>query len=110
MVACTSKYASPRATQTNTDKRYSYEYVKKISVTQPKKALQMLQHAEEHKLMSPLDINILRSMVYYNSMLDYKKATFYAEAALNDSDINNRPEQLMSLLYLAALEYYNRGN
>lgn len=110
MVACTSKYASPRATQTNTDKRYSYEYVKKISVTQPKKALQMLQHAEEHKLMSPLDINILRSTVYYNSMLDYKKATFYAEAALNDSDINNRPEQLMSLLYLAALEYYNRGN
>lgn len=110
MVACTSKYASQRATQTNTDKRYSYEYVKKISVTQPKKALQMLQHAEEHKLMSPIDINILRSMVYYNSMLDYKKATFYAEAALNDSDINNRPEQLMSLLYLAALEYYNRGN
>lgn len=110
MVACTSKYASQRATQTNTDKRYSYEYVKKISVTQPKKALQMLQHAEEHKLMSPLDINILRSTVYYNSMLDYKKATFYAEAALNDSDINNRPEQLMSLLYLAALEYYNRGN
>lgn len=39
MVACTSKYASQRATQTNTDKRYSYEYVKKISVTQPKKAL-----------------------------------------------------------------------
>lgn len=110
MVACTSKYASPRATQTNTDKRYSYEYVKKISVTQPKKALQMLQHAEEHKLMSPLDINILRSTVYYNSMLDYKKATFYAEAALNDTDINNRPEQLMSLLYLAALEYYNGGN
>lgn len=110
MVACTSKYASQRATQTNTDKRYSYEYVKKISVTQPKKALQMLQHAEEHKLMSPIDINILRSMVYYNSMLDHKKATFYAEAALNDSDINNRPEQLMSLLYLAALEYYNRGN
>ena len=42
MVACTSKYASQRATQTNTDKRYSYEYVKKISVTQPKKASQML--------------------------------------------------------------------
>ena len=110
MVACTSKYASQRVTQTNTDKRYSYEYVKKISVTQPKKALQMLQHAEEHKLMSPIDINILRSMVYYNSTLDYKKAIFYAEAALNDSDINNRPEQLMSLLYLAALEYYNCGN
>lgn len=110
MVACTSKYASQRATQTNTDKRYSYEYVKKISVTQPKKALQVLQHAEEHKLMSPIDINILRSMVYYNSMLDYKKATFYAEAALNDPDIKHRPEQLMSLLYLAALEYYNCGN
>lgn len=110
MAACTNKNASQRATQTNTDKRYSYEYVKKISVTQPKKALQVLQHAEEHKLMSPIDINILRSKVYYNSMLDYKKATFYAEAALNDSDINNRPEQLMSLLYLAALEYYNCGN
>lgn len=60
--------------------------------------------------MSPIDINILRSMVYYNSTLDYKKAIFYAEAALNDSDINNRPEQLMSLLYMAALEYYNCGN
>lgn len=110
MAACTNKDASLRATQPNTDKRYSYEYVKKISVTQPKKALQVLQHAEEHKLMSPIDINILRSMVYYNSMLDYKKATFYAEAALNDSDINNRPEQLMNLLHMAALEYYNCGN
>lgn len=110
MAACTNKDASLRATQPNTDKRYSYEYVKKISVTQPKKALQVLQHAEEHKLMSPIDINILRSMVYYNSMLDYKKATFYAEAALNDSDINNRPEQLMNLLHMAALEYYNCGD
>lgn len=110
MVACTSKDASQGATPSNTDKRYSYEYVKKISVTQPKKALQVLQHAEEHKLMSPIDINILRSMVYYNSMLDYKKATFYAEAALNDSDINNRPEQLMNLLHMAALEYYNCGD
>lgn len=110
MAACTNKDTSQRATQPNTDKRYSYEYVKKISVTQPKKALQVLQHAEEHKLMSPIDLNILRSMVYYNSMLDYKKATFYAEAALNDSDINNRPEQLMNLLHMAALEYYNCGD
>ena len=110
MVACTSKDASQGATPSNTDKRYSYEYVKKISVTQPKKALQVLQQAEKQKLMSPIDINILRSLVYYNSMLDYKKATFYAEAALNDSDINNRPEQLMNLLYLAALVYYNCGN
>lgn len=92
------------------DDRYTYEYVKKISVTQPKQALQLLRTAEERKLMPELDVNVLRGIVYYNSMLDYKKANTYTEAALCDPSITQHPDRLMETLHIAAQVDYNRGD
>ncbi len=109
ITACTNKDNAGRASGEQ-DSKYSYEYVKKICVTQPDKALTLLKTAEDKHLMPALDINMLRSMVYYNSMLDYKKAIHYAEAALHDPDVENHPDKLQNLLHMASMEYYYAGN
>lgn len=108
--ACSAKDASKGGKMAMHDEKYSLEYIKKICVTQPNKALQLLQTAEDKQLMPALDINMMRSMVYYNSMLDYKKATHYAEVALRDPEAGHQPEKLQNLLHMAALEYYYMGN
>lgn len=110
IAACIGKQSADNTEQKSKENTYSYEYVRKICVTQPQKALSLLQTAEDKGLMSSLDINILRSVVYYNSALDYTKATQYAEAALKDPDLKNHPEQLMNLLNMASIEYYYSGN
>lgn len=106
MAACSNNGQAPRNGQASDDK-YTYDYVKKISVTQPKKALQLLRTAEERKMMPDLDINVLRGIVYYNSMLDYKKAKTYTEAALRNPAINKQPARLLETLDVAARIDYN---
>ena len=108
MTACSGGQA-PRKGQPSDD-RYTYEYIKKVSVTQPKQALRLLSTAEERKMMPELDINVLRGMVYYNSMLDYKKAGTCTEAALRDPSITHKPDRLLEALHIAALVYYNRSD
>ncbi len=110
MVAIVAACSNNGQAKQSSDDKYTYEYVKKISVTQPKQALQLLRTAEERKLMPDLDINVLRGIVYYNSMLDYKKAGVYTEAALRDPTINKHPDRLLETLHTAALIYYNRGD
>ena len=110
MTACSNKDGTKEAIHPSGSDRHTFEYIKKISVTQPKQALRLLQTAENKNLMSELDINALRCLVYYNSMLDYNKATHYAEMALSDSTINSHPQQLQSILHICSLLYYNSGD
>lgn len=109
MSACSNDRQTPRMDQPSND-RYTYEHVKKISVTQPKQALRLLRDAEERKTMAELDINALRGIVYYNSMLDYKKASAYTDAALRDPSIEKHPDRLLEMLHIASLLYYNRSD
>ncbi len=109
MAACSTNGQRPRKGQTSDD-LYTYEHVKKISVTQPKRALRLLRTAEERKLMPELDINVLRGMVYYNSMLDYKKAGICIDAAMRDPSIDKHPDRLLETLHIASLVYYNRSD
>lgn len=108
LVACNNKRQDTSSTPAKAN-RYSYEYVKQISLTQPKLALSILQTADAKGLMTPIDINTLRSMVYFNAMGDYTKAITYLEAALSDPDYGKQPDLQQSLLNMAALEYYSAG-
>lgn len=108
LVACDNKQQDTSNLPAKAN-RYSYDYVKKICLTQPKLALHILQTADSKGLMRPIDINTLRSMVYFNAMGDYPKAITYLEAALRDPDYGKQPDLQQSLLNMAALEYYNAG-
>lgn len=109
MAACTQKEQAPKATATSHATQYTPEYVKKICKTQPKSAIRILQTVEDEKLMPLIEINTLRSMVYFNSMSDYRKAIACMEAALNDPDYDKRDDMQQKLLNMAALEYYCAG-
>ena len=110
LTACTRQSQAPSAAQTGKANQFSAEYVKRISMTQPKQALSILQTAEDKSLMPQIDIHTLRSMVYFNSMGDYRQAVASLEAALNDPDYDKRTDLQQSLLNMAALEYYSLGH
>ena len=109
MAACTQKEQAPKATATSHATQYTPEYVRQICKTQPESAIHILQTAEDKKLMPLIEINTLRSMVYFNSMSDYRKAIACMEAALNDPDYDKRDDMQQKLLNMAALEYYCAG-
>ena len=109
MTACTHGAQAPKAVAQGKTSQYSAEYVKRISMTQPKLALRILQTAEDKKLMPQIDINALRSLVYFNSMGNYRKAITYLEAALHDPDYEKRTDLQQSLYNMASLEYYSVG-
>ena len=109
LAACSRQPQTPATAQESRSNRYSYEYVKQISLTQPKLALRILQTAEDKELMPVIEINVLRSMVYFNSARNAHKAITYLEAALNDPDFNKRSDLRDKLLSMASLEYYSIG-
>ena len=88
---------------------YTNDYIKKICVTQPGRALAMLDTAEQKGYMHPIDINALRSMIYNNATMEYGKAADCAMKALHHPDINKFPDKEERLLNMAASEYYSIG-
>lgn len=88
---------------------YTNDYIKKICVTQPGRALAMLDTAEQKGYMHPIDINALRSMIYNNATMEYGKAADCAMKALRHPDISQYPDKEDRLLNMAASEYYSIG-
>lgn len=110
LVACSQNEHARKSATIQKDPKYSYEYIKKISLTQPKRALGILDKAEKHRLMSSLDINTLRSIVYNNAFQDFYTAAEYASKALEDKSADKNPERQQKLYSMAAAQYYNCGN
>lgn len=108
MTACTHKEQTSGKPKAHSG-QYTPEYVRQICKTQPAAAIRILQTAEDKKLMPLIEINMLRSMVYFNSMSDYRKAVTCMEAALNDPDYDKRDDLQQKILNMAALEYYCVG-
>ena len=76
---------------------YTEQYITDIYMTEPDRALQLLDEAEEKRVMLPARINDLRSMVYRNKY-QCKLAFRYARRAyVQDSVANNTPEHLLKM-------------
>ena len=76
---------------------YTEQYITDIYMTEPDRALLLLDEAEEKRAMLPARINDLRSMVYRNKY-QCKLAFRYARRAyVQDSVANNTPEHLLKM-------------
>lgn len=76
---------------------YTDQYITDIYMSEPDRALQLLDEAEKKKVMMPARINDLRSMVYRNRY-QCKLAFRYARRAyVQDSIAGNSPEHLLKM-------------
>ena len=76
---------------------YTDQYITYIYMSEPDRALQLLDEAEKKKVMMPARINDLRSMVYRNRY-QCKLAFRYARRAyVQDSIAGNSPEHLLKM-------------
>lgn len=108
-LSCTSSEKEKNGMPTGTETTATYEYIKKISMVQPQKAMHLLEIAEKKHTMSNIDVNMLRSIVYNNSTQEYSKAVQCAEKALADPHIDSYPQKKEKLLYLLSSLYYECG-
>ncbi|MDD6820099.1 MAG: hypothetical protein PUD75_06955, partial [Prevotella sp.] len=73
------------ANRTGIDSTHTREYIAKISLQEPERALAIIDTMEMNKEECPYAINYLRFVVYNNGFADYKMADYYGKQVLKDS-------------------------
>src|SRR5574344_1948174 len=73
------------ANRTGIDSTHTREYIAKISLQEPERALAIIDTMEMNKEERPYAINYLRFVVYNNGFADYKMADYYGKQVLKDS-------------------------
>lgn len=109
-IACSQDEQAKSTAIKKANSKYTFEYVRGISLTQPKRALKMIETGKKDGSMTNIEANYLMSMVYNNALRNYSKAANYAVAALNDPDINKYPEKERKLYNMASSQFYSCGN
>ncbi|MGN0047376.1 MAG: sensor histidine kinase [Bacteroides sp.] len=67
------------------DSTHTTEYITKISLQEPERALAIIDTMEMNKEAKPYDITFLRFLVYVNGSSDKKVAEYYGKQLLKDS-------------------------
>lgn len=71
--------------KTGIDSTHTREYIAKISLQEPERALAIIDTMEMNNEERPYAINYLRFVVYNNGLADYKMADYYGKQVLKDS-------------------------
>ena len=96
--------------QNTPDSLFTREYIQSISLTDPHRALDLLNEAEKDKRIPEFLINNLRSLVYHNGLGQYRVALDYALKAYQSDSIQKSPERTLSLIDIIASDYMSIGN
>ena len=83
IAGCSSK--RNEGNQTGIDSTHTREYIAKISLQEPERALAIIDTMEMNNEERPYAINYLRFVVYNNGLADYKMADYYGKQVLKDS-------------------------
>ena len=100
----------PRPETSGRDSVYTAEYIQKISFEEPERALVLLDTAEERRLFSPFETNMLRCLVNHNGFSRYRTALFYARKAYADPEARKHPDRLLLLLSYMAEDSNTNGD
>lgn len=85
-------------------------YIKNISITRPEQALALLDSAERCALLSLIDLNRLRSVVYNKRLGQPNIALAYSLRVHNDPTVREDTVQLLKSLKIISSQYYKNGN
>ena len=83
IAGCSSK--RNEGNKTGIDSTHTREYIAKISLQEPERALAIIDTMEMNNEERPYAINYLRFVVYNNGLADYKMADYYGKQVLKDS-------------------------
>ena len=83
LVGCSGKRMSSKGS--GVDSTHTREYIAKISLQEPERALAIIETMEMNNEERPYAINYLRFVVYNNGLADFKMADYYGKQVLKDS-------------------------
>lgn len=86
------------------------KYISQISVTEPERALTLIDEMEQRKLQPQFRLDHMRSVVYQNGMSMYRLALKYAMKAYRNDSIRRHPDEALMLLELITDQYNGTGN
>lgn len=84
-------------------------YISNLSIEEPKRALVLIDSAEQQGAMNAFDINRLRAIVYHNGMSDNIKSLEYALKAYKSPTARNNAKSFLRLMSMIANQYYLNG-
>lgn len=108
LTACHAGHSGPDAD--GRDSVYTAGYIEGISFEKPEEALAMLDTAEERRLFTPFETNMLRCLVNHNGLSRYRAALFYGRKAYADPEARKHPGKLLSLLSYMAEDSHTNGD
>lgn len=79
------------------DSLYTREYISRIYIAEPERALKLLDEAENRGTMLPYLINDLRSMAYRNMYMNKLAFDYARKSYVLDSVSQNNPEHLLQM-------------
>ena len=83
LVGCSGKRTEGK--RVGVDITHTREYVTKISLQEPERALAIIDTMEMNKEALPYELNYLRFAIYVNGFSDMKMAEYYGKQVLKDS-------------------------
>ena len=120
LAGCSGKRMSGKGS--GVDSAHTREYIAKISLQEPERALAIIDTMEMNNEERPYAINYLRFVVYNNGLADFKMADYYGKQVLKDSielkkDIKRHYTLLNTLASIAnsnnqfaqSIEYANKA-
>ena len=108
LTACHAGHSGPDAD--GRDSVYTAGYIEGISFEKPEEALAMLDTAEERRLFTPFEANLLRCLVNHNGLSRYRAALFYGRKAYADPEARKHPDRLLPLLSYMAEDSHTNGD
>ena len=108
LTACHAGHSGPDAD--GRDSVYTAGYIEGISFEKPEEALALLDTAEERRLFTPFETNMLRCLVNHNGLSRYRAALFYGRKAYADPEARKHPGKLLSLLSYMAEDSHTNGD
>lgn len=90
----------------STDSIYTWNYIESIGITEPYRALKLIDEMEARKILPDYTLDLLRGITYGNGLEMYRIALTYGLKAYHNGLIRQSPEDLM-LAYDMLSEIYS---
>lgn len=89
---------------------FDVPYIVNIGITEPERALAMIDSAEQQGLADDFELNRLRAMVYHNGLSDNNKSLEYALKAYGSPSARDDGRKYLHLIRMIADQYYLSGD